>query len=149
MRQRRALKIQAVLTAVFNLPETFASGMLGDGIGIEPEVGLVVALCDGEIASLTDTRHAIGMTGAGGLEILIHVGVDTVNMKGDGFELFVSMGDKVKAGQKLMTFDIDKIKAAGYSATTAVLMANTYQFSECKIEKTGETNLLEKIVKLE
>lgn len=128
--------------------ETFASGMLGDGIGIEPEVGLVVAPCDGEIASLTDTRHAIGMTGAGGLEILIHVGVDTVNMKGDGFELFVSMGDKVKAGQKLMTFDIDKIKAAGYSTTTAVLVANTYQFSECKIEKTGETNLLEKVVKL-
>lgn len=129
--------------------ETFASGMLGDGVGIEPEIGLVVAPCDGEIASLTDTRHAIGMVGAGGLELLIHVGVDTVNMKGDGFELFVKMGDKVKAGQKLLTFDIEKIKAAGYSTTTAVLVANTYNYSACKVEKTGRTELMEKIVVME
>ncbi len=129
--------------------ETFASGMLGDGVGIEPEAGVVVAPCDGEIASLTDTRHAIGMVGAGGLELLIHVGVDTVNMKGDGFELFVKMGDKVKAGQKLLTFDREKIKAAGYSATTAVLVANTYQYSGCRIEKTGKTELLDKIVVME
>ena len=129
--------------------ETFASGMLGDGVGIEPEVGVVVAPCDGEIASLTDTRHAIGMVGAGGLELLIHVGVDTVNMKGDGFELFVKMGDQVKAGQKLLTFDIEKIKAAGYSATTAVLVANTYNYSACKVEKTGKTELMEKLVVME
>ena len=129
--------------------ETFASGMLGDGVGIEPEAGVVVAPCDGEIASLTDTRHAIGMVGAGGLELLIHVGVDTVNMKGDGFELFVKMGDKVKTGQKLLTFDIEKIKAGGYSTTTAVLVANTYQFSACRVEKTGKSELLDKIVVLE
>lgn len=129
--------------------ETFASGMLGDGVGIEPEAGVVVAPCDGEIASLTDTRHAIGMVGAGGLELLIHVGVDTVNMKGDGFELFVKMGDKVKTGQKLLTFDIEKIKARGYSTTTAVLVANTYQFSACRVEKTGKSELLDKIVVLE
>ncbi len=129
--------------------ETFASGMLGDGVGIEPEVGVVVAPCDGEIASLTDTRHAIGMVGAGGLELLIHVGVDTVNMKGDGFKLFVKMGDQVKAGQKLLTFDIEKIKAAGYSATTAVLVANTYNYSACKVEKTGKTELMEKLVVME
>ncbi len=129
--------------------ETFASGMLGDGVGIEPEAGVVVAPCDGEIASLTDTCHAIGMVGAGGLELLIHVGVDTVNMKGDGFELFVKMGDTVKAGQKLLTFDIEKIRAAGYSATTAVLVANTYNYSGCRIEKTGKTELMDKIVVME
>lgn len=129
--------------------ETFASGMLGDGVGIEPEAGVVVAPCDGEIASLTDTRHAIGMVGAGGLELLIHVGVDTVNMKGEGFELFVQMGDKVKAGQKLLTFDIEKIKEAGYSPTTAVLVANTYNYSACKVEKTGKTELMEKIIVME
>lgn len=129
--------------------ETFASGMLGDGVGIEPEVGVVVAPCDGEIASLTDTRHAVGMTGAGGLEILIHVGVDTVNMKGDGFELFVKMGDQVKAGQKLLTFDIGKIKAAGYRTTTAVLVANSYNYSACKVEKTGKTELMEKLIVME
>ena len=109
----------------------------------------MVAPCDGEIASLTDTRHAIGLVGAGGLELLFHVGVDTVNMKGDGFELFVKMGDKVKTGQKLLTFDIEKIKAGGYSTTTAVLVANTYQFSACRVEKTGKSELLDKIVVLE
>lgn len=129
--------------------ETFASGILGDGVGIEPEIGVVVAPCDGEIASVTDTRHAIGMISDSGVEVLIHVGVDTVNMKGDGFELFVNMGDKVKAGQKLLTFDIEKIKAAGYSTTTAVLVGNTYQYSKVVVQKVGKTELLEKIISLE
>lgn len=129
--------------------ETFASGILGDGVGIEPEIGVVVAPCDGKIASVTDTCHAIGMISDSGVEVLIHVGVDTVNMKGDGFELFVNMGDKVKAGQKLLTFDIEKIKAAGYSTTTAVLVGNTYQYSKVVVQKVGKTELLEKIVSLE
>lgn len=122
---------------------------MGDGVGIEPEIGVVVAPCDGEIASVTDTCHAIGMISDSGVEVLIHVGVDTVNMKGDGFELFVKMGDKVKAGQKLLTFDIEKIKAAGYSTTTAVLVGNTYQYSKVVVQKVGKTELLEKIVSLE
>lgn len=128
--------------------ETFASGVLGDGIGIEPEIGLVVAPCDGEIASLTDSRHAIGMTGPEGMEILIHVGIDTVNMNGDGFELFVAMGEKVKAGQKLLAFDINKIKAAGYSTTTAVLVANSFMFPGFSVEKQGETNFMEKVISI-
>lgn len=129
--------------------ETFASGVLGDGVGIEPEVGLVVAPCDGEIASLTDTRHAIGMTTASGMELLIHVGIDTVNMKGDGFTLFVSQGEKVKAGQKLLTFDMDKIKAAGYSTTTAVLVANSFMFPDFHVVKTGKSELMEKLASAE
>lgn len=129
--------------------ETFASGMLGDGVGIEPELGVVVAPCDGEIASLTDTRHAIGMTTAGGLEILIHVGIDTVNMKGDGFTLFVSQGEKVRAGQKLLTFDLDKIKAAGYSTTTAVLVANSFMFPNFAVKKTGKSELMETLITAE
>lgn len=126
--------------------DTFASGVLGDGVGIEPEAGLVVAPCDGEIASLTDTRHAIGMTTAGGMEILIHVGIDTVNMQGDGFTLYVSQGDKVKAGQKLLTFDTEKIKAAGYDTTTAVLVANSFMFPEFSVLKTGKSELMEKFI---
>ena len=89
--------------------ETFASGVLGDGVGIEPEIGEVVAPFDGEISSVADTRHAIGITGPGEMEVLIHVGIDTVHMNGDGFELLVKEGEKVKAGQKLIRFDIDKI----------------------------------------
>ena len=112
-------------------------------------MGEVVAPFDGEIASLTDTRHAIGMTGPHGVEILIHVGIDTVNMKGDGFTLYVSQGEKVKAGQKLLTFDIDKIKAAGYSTVTAVLLANSFNYPGLKVVKTGETEEMEELIALE
>lgn len=112
--------IQGTIVPRNEIPDdTFAAGVLGDGVGIDPEEGVVVAPFDGEISSVTDTKHAIGITGPADMEVLIHVGVDTVNMKGDGFELLVEEGQKVKAGQKLMTFDIAKIKAAGYSPVAA------------------------------
>lgn len=126
--------------------ETFASGVLGDGVGIEPAAGEVRAPYDGEISSVTDTRHAIGIIGPKGMELLIHVGIDTVNMKGDGFELLVAEGDKVKKGQKLLTFDMDKIKKAGYSTTTAVLVTNSDDYEACQVEKTGDCDFLEKII---
>lgn len=129
--------------------ETFASGVLGDGVGIEPETGEVVAPFDGVISSVTDTHHALGITGPGEMEVLIHVGIDTVNMKGDGFELLVSEGDKVKAGQKLMNFDIEKIKGAGYSTTTAVLLTNSDDYPDFKIVKTGKTKQMEKLFTVE
>lgn len=128
--------------------ETFASGLLGDGVGIEPELGEVVAPCDGKISAVTDTKHAVGITGPKGAEILIHVGVDTVKMNGDGFELFVKEGDTVKKGQKLAAFDINKIKKAGYSTTTAVLIANAAEFSGFKVVKTGKTEQKEKLIVL-
>lgn len=79
------------------------------------------------------------------MEVLIHVGVDTVKMNGDGFKLLVKEGDKVKAGQKLMTFDIEKIKAAGFSSTVAVLLTNSDDYSSCNVVKTGRTKQMEKI----
>jgi len=102
--------------------DTFASGVLGNGVGIEPATGEVFAPFDGTIATVSDTKHAIGLIGPEEMEMLIHVGVDTVKMQGEGFEVFVSEGDTVKAGQRLMTFSIDKIKESGYSTTTAVLL---------------------------
>ena len=129
--------------------EIFASGVLGDGVGIEPETGEVVAPFDGEISSVAETRHAIGITGPGGMELLIHVGVDTVKMNGDGFTVLVSEGDKVKAGQNLMTFDICKIKAAGYSTTAAVLLTNSDDYQSCNVVKTGMAKQMEKIVTVE
>ena len=129
--------------------ETFASGVLGDGVGIEPETGEVAAPFDGEISSVAETRHAIGITGPGGMELLIHVGVDTVKMNGDGFTVLVSEGDKVKAGQNLMTFDICKIKAAGYSTTAAVLLTNSDDYQSCNVVKTGMAKQMEKIVTVE
>ena len=104
--------------------DTFASGVLGDGVGIEPEAELVVAPFDGTISSVADSRHAVGIE-ANGMEMLIHVGVDTVNMQGDGFECLVKEGDAVKLGQPLIRFSREKIKAAGYSDTVAVLLTNS------------------------
>ena len=126
--------------------DTFASGVLGDGVGIEPAVGVVVAPCDGEISTVAETKHAIGISAAKDMELLIHVGIDTVAMNGDGFEVFVKDGDKVVKGQKLMTFSIDKIKAAGYSTTTAVLLTNSDDYSAFKVVKTGAVKTGEKIM---
>ncbi len=91
---------------------TFAAGVLGRGIGINPAEGLVVAPFDGEISFVTDTKHAVGVTSSDGMELLIHVGVDTVAMAGDGFTCFVQMGQKVKIGEKLITFDRVKNKTS-------------------------------------
>ena len=138
--------IQGTIVPRNEIPDdTFAAGVLGDGVGIDPEEGVVVAPFDGEISSVTDTKHAIGITGPADMEVLIHVGVDTVNMKGDGFELLVEEEQKVKAGQKLMTFDIAKIKAAGYSPVAAVLLTNSDDYPEFKVVKTGKTQRLEEV----
>ena len=104
--------------------ETFAGGILGDGIGIVPEEGIVVAPFDGVVTSIFETKHAVTLE-KDGMELLIHVGVNTVNMQGDGFEAFVTDGEEVKAGQKIIAFDSKKIKDAGYSDVVAVLLTNS------------------------
>ena len=104
--------------------DTFASGVLGDGVGIQPTGETVVAPFDGVISSVAESQHAVGVE-ANGMEMLIHVGVDTVQMNGDGFTCLVKEGDAVKAGQPLIRFSREKIKAAGYSDTVAVLLTNS------------------------
>lgn len=126
--------------------DTFASGVLGNGVGIEPAAGEVFAPFDGTIATVSDTKHAIGLIGTEEMEMLIHVGVDIVKMQGEGFEVFVSEGDTVKAGQRLMTFSIDKIKESGYSTTTAVLLNNSDDFGNFKVIKTGPVKASEPII---
>ena len=104
--------------------ETFAAGILGDGVGILPSESYVVAPFDGVVSNIADSKHAIGLE-ANGMEVLIHVGVDTVGMNGDGFNVLVSDGDTVKAGQRILTFDRDKIKAANHPDTVVVLLTNS------------------------
>lgn len=112
---------------------TFASGLLGDGVGINPSVGVVVAPFDGTISSIAASRHAIGLTSAeGGMELLIHVGVDTVKMEGDGFEPQVSEGDTVKEGQVILKFSKEKIAEAGYKDCVVVLLANSDAMTDFK-----------------
>jgi PTS system sucrose-specific IIC component len=111
---------------------TFASGVLGDGVGIKPAAGYIVAPFDGEITSVADSKHAIGLSTPSGMELLIHVGVDTVAMNGDGFDPQVAEGDQVKAGQLLLNFDIDKIKAANHPDTVVVLLTNADDYDDVK-----------------
>ena len=117
-----------------NIPDpTFASGLLGDGVGINPDVGIVVAPFDGTIASVAASKHAIGLSSKeGGMEVLIHVGVDTVKMEGDGFEPQVSEGDEVKEGQVILKFSKEKIAEAGYKDCVVVLMANSDMMTDFK-----------------
>ena len=111
---------------------TFASGALGQGVGVEPEEGVVYAPMDGEISSVADSKHAIGITGDNDQELLIHVGVDTVEMKGDGFNTLVAEGDMVKKGQKIMEFSLQKIKEAGHPDTVVVLLTNSDDYEDVK-----------------
>ncbi len=122
---------------------TFASGALGKGVGIVPVKGEVVAPFDGEISMFFDTRHAIGLMSRDGIEILIHVGINTVELNGEHFKALKESGDKVRAGEKLLEFDMAAIRAAGYDLTTAVLISEPEQV---EIVKTGETKALDKIL---
>ena len=111
---------------------TFAAGTLGQGVGIVPDDEFVFAPIDGEISSVAESKYAIGISGENDMEVLIHVGVDTVEMKGDGFEDFVKEGDKVKKGQKIMKFDREKIKKAGHPDTVVLLLTNSDDYEGVK-----------------
>lgn len=128
--------------------DTFASGVLGNGVGIEPKEGVLVAPCDGVISTVAETKHAIGMEGPKGTELLMHIGIDTVRMNGDGFEVFVAENDKVVKGQKLVAFDIEKIKKAGFSTTTAVLVNNSDDYEAFQVVKTGNVEAGQEIIRL-
>ena len=105
--------------------QVFSQGILGEGVGIEPTGNVVVAPADATVCSvIEDSRHAVGLTLDNGAELLIHVGIDTVSMNGDGFQLHVKEGDRVRLGDKLITFDPEKIKAAGHPTTTAFLVTD-------------------------
>ncbi|MBO0430738.1 beta-glucoside-specific PTS transporter subunit IIABC [Enterococcus sp. DIV0660C] len=110
--------------------QVFSSGAMGKGIAIEPEKGELLAPADGEITTIFPTGHAVGLTTTDGIEILMHIGMDTVELNGAGFETFVKQGDQVKAGDLLVKFDIDAIRAAGYSTVTPIVITNTDQFTD-------------------
>ena len=110
--------------------EAFSSGVLGKGVAVLPEEGALYAPADGTISAFFPTGHAVGMTTEDGAELLIHVGMDTVQLDGKGFTPLVKVNDKVKKGQKLLEFDISLIQNAGYSLVTPVLVANTDDYAD-------------------
>lgn len=127
--------------------ETFAAGVLGRGVGIEPSEGVIVAPFDGEISTVADTKHAVGLSSPDGMEVLIHVGVDTVAMNGDGFTALVEEGQKVKAGQKLLTFDRAKIAAAKHPDVVVLLVTNSDDYENLTI-RTGDCKALDQVIEV-
>ena len=111
--------------------EVFAAGILGDGIGVEPTSGTVVAPFDGKVTSVFDTRHAVTLE-KDGMEVLIHIGVNTVTMNGDGFTAYVAKGDDVTTGQRLLGFDSRKIRDAGLSDCVVMLLTNSDDLADVK-----------------
>lgn len=108
--------------------ETFASGVLGAGVALEPIDGTVYAPFDGTVETLLDSHHAIGLRSTDGVELLVHIGRDTVALNGQHFTAFVKVGDTVKKGQRLLACDLDAVRAAGYDITTPVIVTNTDEF---------------------
>ena len=108
---------------------TFSEEILGKGVAVIPSEGKIYAPADGEIGMVFDTLHAVSMTTDYGAEVLIHVGLDTVKMNGEGFEGYVKAGDKVKKGDLLLTVDLEKVKAAGYDIITPMLICNTADYA--------------------
>ena len=108
--------------------EVFSAGILGDGLGIVPTTGEIFAPCDGVVEAIFDSRHAVSMTSDFGAELLIHCGIDTVELKGEGFQLVISQGCHVKRGELLLRFDPNLLKERGYYTTTPVIVVNADSF---------------------
>ncbi len=128
--------------------ETFAQGVLGLGAAIEPDEGKVVAPADGTVETIFDTKHAIGLALDNGAEVLVHIGINTVELGGEGYEAFVAEGDKVKKGQTLITFDMDFIKSKGYNLVTPVIITNSDDYSSIELKSEGNVNTKDALLEL-
>ena len=129
--------------------EVFSSGAMGEGIAIVPAEGKVYAPCDGVISTFFPTGHAIGITAENGAEVLIHVGMDTVELNGEGFTPKAEEGDRVKKGQLLLEFDMAVIQAKGYKLATPIVVTNADDFKNIFILATGNVSAQNDIIKVE
>jgi PTS system D-glucosamine-specific IIC component len=142
-----AAPLSGKLLPINEVPDqVFSQKMMGDGFAIEPTEGTVVSPVDGTIVNLFPTKHAIGIRAENGQEVLIHVGIDTVKLEGKGFESFISEGDKVTKGQKLLEVDLNFIKENAPSIITPIVFTNLPEGTSVKLNKTeakqGETGLI-------
>lgn len=129
--------------------ETFASGALGEGCAINPTEGIVTAPFNGEVSMVFDTKHAIGLTSEDGMELLIHIGINTVELNGEPFEVLVRDGEKITLGQTLVKFDMDAISKRGYQLTTPVIVTNADDYKIVNVVKTGMMENGEKVLTVE
>lgn len=127
----------------------FASESLGKGFAIQPNAELVVAPFDGQVITVLPTKHAIGLLSDSGLELLIHIGLDTVNLNGQFFESYVKEGDKVAKGQKLISFEKMAIENAGYQTEIPIVVTNTANFVDFKLMANGTIETMEPVLKVQ
>lgn len=119
--------------------EAFASGSLGEGAAIVPSEGKVYAPFDGKVEMLFSTKHALGLTSEHGVELMIHVGIDTVNLNGQYFDAHVKTGDTIRKGDLLLSFDREAIRKAGYDITVPIVVTNASDH-KVKVQNTGSAN---------
>lgn len=130
--------IKGEIKPISEVPDpVFSERMMGDGFAIVPEEGMVVSPVDGRIVNLFPTKHALGLLSDGDREILIHVGLDTVKLKGEGFESLVVENDRIQKGQPLLRFDIQYMKEHAKSTITPIVFTNLAEGEKVAIEKQG------------
>ena len=127
---------------------TFSQEILGKGVAIIPSEGKIVAPADGTISVFFETKHAVSISAENGAEIIVHVGLDPVNLKGEHFTAHKQQGDKVKAGELLLEFDMEAIKAAGYDVITPVIICNTPDFPDMVCHTGQDVKELDTIIEL-
>ena len=127
---------------------TFASEVLGKGVAVIPSKGEVVALCDATVETVFDTKHAVGLSTENGMELLIHIGINTVELEGKYYTAHVKAGDHVNKGQLLISFDMDKIKDAGYDMTTPLIVTNSDDYKDVKILQEGSVTPSDKVLEI-
>jgi glucose PTS system EIICBA or EIICB component len=139
--ERFVAPITGELKDITEVPDQVFSGkMMGDGFAILPEEGMIVSPVDGKIVNVFPTKHALGIESKGGREILIHVGIDTVKLQGEGFESLVKEGDQVEAGQPLLKVDLDFIKANAPSIITPIVFTNLKEGQQVTLKSPGKVN---------
>lgn len=142
--------LKGCVMALSEVPDpTFASGVLGEGCAIEPAEGLVTAPFDGEVSAVFETKHAIGLKSKDGVELIVHIGINTVELQGEHFEVLVKTGEKITMGQSLVRFDCDAIQKKGYSLITPVVVTNGDEYGKVTVVKTGMTKQRETLMTLE
>ncbi|MFZ2539565.1 MAG: PTS glucose transporter subunit IIA [Oscillospiraceae bacterium] len=127
---------------------TFGEEILGKGVAINPTSGTVVSPVDGTIVLMFETGHAVSILSDSGVEVLIHIGLETINLKGQFYKKYVKNGDKVNVGDKLIEFDLNAIKQAGYDIITPIIICNTSDYSEVKTFISKDLQVLDKIIEL-
>ena len=139
--------LKGTAVAMADVPdETFAAEVLGLGAAVDPVEGKVIAPADGEVSTLFDTHHAIGLALDNGMELLIHIGINTVELNGEGFTAHIADGERFKRGQTLITFDKALIESKGYKTVTPVIITNPDDYAEVKKAAEGSVDFLDQLI---